>query len=192
MSLTDTDLETVRQLYTEVQNWARHYEQLVVNANVLIVSASLIFVGLAFGEKIKLHESYALLAIPVIMAIIGLVLTLTLFRLYADCIERLVRLEKLLGCDDSTRMRDIDGKGPLVPGDLHLIPVRKPTSVRFFVGLHITLLFAYIGLAIVRVQALEPEQIQPRNVSFIPAEASHERARLLAYEVEARECAAVV
>lgn len=147
-SLAEVDLATVRQLYGEVQNWTRHYEQLIVNANVLIVSASLIFVGLAFGDKVSRAESLALLVVPTFMAVAGIAMTLILFNLYALCIERLIRLESLLGCNDAERMAAIDGLGPLVPAQLHALPVQRPTSVRFFIGLHLMLMASYTVLAI--------------------------------------------
>jgi hypothetical protein len=150
-TLSEFDAATVRQLYSEVQNWARHYEQLIVNANVLIVSAGLVLVGLAFGEKVKPLESYALLAIPAVIALIGVAMTVMLFRLYRTCIERLIRLEKLLGCSDPTRMAALDGKGPLVPELLHRSPITYPTSVRFFLVLHLVLLAAYLLFAGVRL-----------------------------------------
>jgi uncharacterized membrane protein (DUF485 family) len=87
----------VPQLYSEAQNWSRHYEQLIVNANVFIVSASLIFVGLAFGDKVTSAQAVGLMAIPVAMTLIGIALTKTLFNLYAGCIKRMIRLENLLG-----------------------------------------------------------------------------------------------
>lgn len=148
--LSEPDLSTVRQLYTEVQNWTRHYEQLIVNANVLIVSSSLILLGLAFGEKISLGESYALFAIPLLMAGVGATITITLFRLYALCIVRLIRLEKLLGCDDAQRFAALDGQGALIPAELHQLPVSKPTSVTFFLGLYAVLSLCYALLALVR------------------------------------------
>ena len=149
-SLSELDLANVRQLYGEVQNWTRHYEQLIVNANVLIVSASLIFVGMAFGEKVSRWESLALLVVPTFMAVAGIAMTLMLFNLYALGIERLIRLESLLGCNDAERMAAIDGLGPLVPAQLHALPVKLPTSVRFFIGLHLLLLASYVVLAILK------------------------------------------
>jgi hypothetical protein len=145
--LDDHDIATVRQLYSEAQNWTRHYEQLIVNANVLIVSACLIFVGLAFGDKVTASQSLALMAIPIGMAVIGIVLTRTLFNLYAACIERMIRLEDILGCFDSTKLQQIDGKGPLLSVELMALPVKAPTSVRFFIGMHVLLVFAYVGIA---------------------------------------------
>lgn len=147
-TLSEADLTTVRQLYGEVQNWTRHYEELIVNANVLIVSASLIFVGLAFGDRVTREESFALLVVPILMAVTGLAMTHTLYRLYALCIERLIRLEKLLGCGDAQRMAAIDGLGPLVPAQLHVLPVRRPMSVRFFIGLHLILVASYAAFAL--------------------------------------------
>jgi hypothetical protein len=146
-TITEFDAATVRQLYSEVQNWARHYEQLIVNANVLIVSAGLVLVGLAFGDKVKPLESYALLAIPAVIAMVGIAMTVMLFHLYRTCIERLIRLEKLLGCADPVRMAGLDGQGPLVPELLHRIPISYPTSVRFFLVLHLVLLAAYVLFA---------------------------------------------
>lgn len=145
--LDDHDVTTVRQLYSEAQNWTRHYEQLIVNANVLIVSACLIFVGLAFGDKVSATQAIALMIIPIGMAVIGVVLTRTLFNLYAVCIERMVRLENLLGCFDGAKFQSVDGQGPLLPIDFMTLPVNKPTSVRFFIGMHGLLIVAYIGIA---------------------------------------------
>jgi hypothetical protein len=149
-TLTEFDTATVRQLYTEVQNWARHYEQLIVSANVLIVSAGLVLVGLALDEKVKPLESYTLLIIPAIMALVGFAITIMLFRLYRTCIERIIRLEKLLGCADPLRMSPFDGQGPLVPDSLHRTPIAYPMSVRFFLIMHLVLLVGYIIFAIIR------------------------------------------
>ncbi|MDD2720031.1 MAG: hypothetical protein PHH47_01835 [Gallionella sp.] len=145
--LDDHDVATVRQLYSEAQNWTRHYEQLIVNANVLIVSACLIFVGLAFGDKVTAAQSVALMAIPIGMATIGIILTRTLFNLYAACIERMIRLENLLGCFDGAKLQSVDGQGPLLSVGLMALPVKAPTSVRFFIGMHVLLIFAYVGIA---------------------------------------------
>lgn len=120
--LDDRDVETIRQLYTEAQNWTRHYEQLIVNANVLLVSASLIFVGLAFGDKVSTLQARIILAIPMLMTFAGFALTETLFNLYASCIARLIRLETLLGCFDATRFEAIDNGGPLLSPALAQLP----------------------------------------------------------------------
>lgn len=149
-SLDERDVETIRQLYTEAQNWTRHYEQLIVNANVLLVSASLIFVGLAFGENVSTLQARIILAIPILMAFAGLTLTETLFNLYASCIARLIRIETLLGCFDSTRFEAIDNGGPLLSPALAELPVRHPTSARFFLGLHILLVGVYLALLALR------------------------------------------
>lgn len=146
-SLSEHDLATVRQLYGEAQNWTRHYEQLIVNANVLIVSACLIFVGLAFGDKVTTGQSLALMLIPMGMALIGMVLTHTLFRLYAACIERMIRMERLLGCFDAARFNPVDGQGSLLPGAMQSLPVQQPTSVRFFHAMQGLLILAYAGMA---------------------------------------------
>jgi hypothetical protein len=74
--LSETDLETVRQLYTEAQNWARHYELMVVNTNVLLISASSIYIGNALGDKPD--RAAMVLGIPMVMSLIGFVLTSTL------------------------------------------------------------------------------------------------------------------
>ncbi|MCV2350247.1 hypothetical protein [Paucibacter sp. Y2R2-4] len=145
--LDERDLATVRQLYSEAQNWTRHYEQLIVNANVLIVSACLIFVGLAFGDKVTLTQALAMMAIPIGMAVIGMVLTQTLFKLYAACIERMIRFERLLGCFDASKFQSVDHQGPLLSVDLMALPVKAPTSVRFFIGMHGFLILAYFGIA---------------------------------------------
>lgn len=144
--LDDHDLATVRQMYGEAQNWTRHYEQLIVNGNVLIVSACLIFVGLAFGDKVTALQASALMIIPFGMTIIGITLTNTLFNLYAVCIQRMLRLENLLGCFDPHRFDAIDKAGPLLPREFMTLPVKRPTSVRFFIGMHGLLGCAYVGI----------------------------------------------
>ncbi|WP_144290387.1 hypothetical protein [Chitinilyticum litopenaei] len=151
VALDECDAATVRQLYGEAQNWARHYEQLVVNANVLIVSACLIFVGLAFGEKISTAQSLMIIAIPVFMGIVGIVMTNTLFNLYAKCIERMIRFENFLGCFSEGRWQRIDGGGALLSPDLMALPVNKPTSVRFFLGMHGVLIASYVLLVGVKL-----------------------------------------
>lgn len=143
-TLSEADLATVRQLYGETQNWTRHYEQLIVNANVLIVSACLIFVGLSFGDKVSRVESVALLVVPIFIAAAGIAMTRILFRLYAVCIERLIRFEKLLGCGEPS----IDGEGPLIPAELHELPVKPPQSVNFFIYGHVLLIVSFTVLAV--------------------------------------------
>ncbi len=144
------DVETVRQLYTEAQNWTRHYEQLVVNANVLIVSAALIFVGLAFGERVSGVQARMILAVPVLMGLVGIALTETLFKLYASCVSRLVRLENLMGCFDPARFDAFDRGGPLLPREMMVLPASRPTSVRFFLALHALLVASYLFLLAAR------------------------------------------
>ncbi len=145
--LDDFDVSTIRQLYSEAQNWSRHYEQLIVNANMLIISACLIFVGLAFGDKVTARQAFALLTIPFVMGGLGIVLTETLFNLYATCIKRMIRLENLLGCFSESKFQTIDGNGPLLPLDLASLPIRRPTSVRFFLGIHVFLAVSYLLIA---------------------------------------------
>jgi uncharacterized membrane protein (DUF485 family) len=147
LPLDEQDVSTVRQLYSEAQNWSRHYEQLIVNANVFIVSASLIFVGLAFGDKVIPAQAVGLMAIPMAMALIGIALTTTLFNLYAGCIKRMIRLENLLGCFCSAKLETVDGLGPLLPIDLMKLPVEMPASARFFIGLYVLLALSYVGIA---------------------------------------------
>lgn len=148
--LTPAQRRNVRQQYTEVQNWTRHYEQLIVNANVLIVTAGLVLFGLAYGEGVNRLERAALMVVPIVMSMVGLTMTQTLFRLYRMCIERLIRLERLMGCHDSESLNRIDGQGALVPEALHSLPIKRPTSVNFFLGLHAVLLLAFVILTGVR------------------------------------------
>lgn len=145
-NLDEHDFATVRQLYSEAQQWTRHYESLVVNANVLLISASLIFVGLAFGNNVSTAEAVMILGISLMMTIVGIALTQTLFGLYASCIERMIRLEHLLDCYDGDKFADIDGKGPLLAKALAVLPVRRPASVRFFFGLYVLLIVSYLAL----------------------------------------------
>jgi len=147
LSLDEQDISTVRQLYSEAQNWSRHYEQLIVNANVFIVSASLVLVGFAFGDKVTPAQAVGLMAIPITMTLIGIALTKTLFNLYAGCIKRMIRLENMLGCFSPAKFETVDGLGPLLPIDLMKLPVEMPASARFFFVLHALLFLSYAGIA---------------------------------------------
>jgi len=80
------------------------------------------------------------------MTFAGFALTETLFNLYASCIARLIRLETLLGCFDSKRFDAIDNGGSLLSPALAELPVRRPTSARFFLGLYILLVGVYVAL----------------------------------------------
>lgn len=153
-NLDEHDFATVRQLYSEAQQWTRHYESLVVNANVLLVSASLIFVGLAFGDKVSNMQAALILGVPLLMATAGVLLTQTLFRLYATCIERMIRLENLLSCYDGTRFAGIDDGGPLLSTSLMALPVRRPASVKFFNWLYVLLMVSYLSLMVIKFGGL--------------------------------------
>lgn len=148
--LGEHDVATVRQLYGEAQNWSRHYEQLIVNANVLIVSACLIFVGLAQGEKATRLESLGLLAVPVAMGVVGVFMTKMLFNLYRHCIARMVRYERLLGCYDPARTAVVGEHEALLPLALADGHADMPASVRFFIGLHLLLVLSYLGMGMAR------------------------------------------
>ncbi len=139
------DFNTVRQLYSESQQWARHYEGMIVNANVLIISASLVFVGLAFNERMTPIFSALILSIAVIMSLFGYALTKMLFRLYADCIERMIRYENIMNCYDINRFDMVDGLGALLPHTLMSLPVEPPASVKFFERLYYMLTTAYMA-----------------------------------------------
>jgi hypothetical protein len=88
----------------------------------------------------------AFIAVPMILALIGLALTRTLFSLYAACIERLIRYENLLNCYDDTKLSTFDNVGSLLEPSLHRLPVAPPASVRFFKYLQLLLLAVYVGL----------------------------------------------
>lgn len=148
--LNDKTLDTIRQLYGEAQNWARYYEQTIVNAGVLIISACLIFVGLAFGDKATSQQSVWMLGIAGCMNAGGIVLTLTLFRMYAICVERMIRYEDLLDCYDVALMKSIDGKGSLLPVAMQNLPVRRSILVNFFLALHGFLILVYLVIGTVR------------------------------------------
>jgi hypothetical protein len=98
---------------------------MIVNSNVLIISTSLVFVGLAFGERVLPFQAKVILIIPTIIGIVGIALTQTLFKLYAACIERLIRFEKLLGCFDPIKFNFIDQNGSLLPLSL-MVPHFRP------------------------------------------------------------------
>jgi hypothetical protein len=149
-ALDEHDFATVRLMYAEAQQWARHYEQLIVNANVLIVSACMIFIGLALGERLGAGELNLLLLSPIVISVFGMLLTRMLFSLYSTCIERLARIENLLNCFDAEKFRPIDGKGPLLDVSLARRPVPMPPSVMFFLLLYWALLFVFALLYILR------------------------------------------
>jgi len=54
---TEITIDTARQLHGEAQSRARHYELLMGNANVLIISAAMIFLGLAMGDHLTAIQS---------------------------------------------------------------------------------------------------------------------------------------
>src|SRR5262245_7749557 len=99
-ALDEHDFSTLRTLYSQAQDWARHYESLVVSMNVFLISASSVFVGLALGNSVSLGGAALFIAVPIILSVLGLALTQTLFSLYAACITRLIRYENLLNCYD--------------------------------------------------------------------------------------------
>lgn len=86
------------------------------------------------------------------MAPVGFVLTQTLFNLYAVCVRRLIRLENLMNCYDFDRFDAIDGAGPLLELSMMKLPVRRPTSVRFFLGLQF--LFAGVITVLIVIRAV--------------------------------------
>lgn len=133
--LDDHDFSTVRQLYSEAQQWARHYELLIVNMNVMLISSGVILLGLGLGESTMRHGAL-LFTIAAALAAIGMLLTWTLFRLYAACIGRMIRTENLLNCYDTERFNTIDGAGAMLPVELSRTPVPRPASVTFFLSLH--------------------------------------------------------
>jgi hypothetical protein len=146
-SLDRHDFDTVRQLYTEAQQWARHYEMLVVNGNVFLVSASLVVVGFAFESNSKRLGGAALFVAAGAMAAIGFLLTQMLFRLYAQTIRRMIRLENLLNCYSQELLSEY--RETLLDRSLMQWPVSRPTSVRFFVALHAALFVLYFVASVV-------------------------------------------
>jgi hypothetical protein len=147
--LDEHDFKTIRDIYGQAQNWARHYDSLVVSVNVVLVSASMIFVGVALRGEGIFGRSPLVLMVPVMMSIIGLVLTRMLFNLYAACIVRLIRIENLLNCFDPEKFNGIDGAGSLIPSWLMKQPPAWPPTVRFFVTLHGLLMLVYAAVLIV-------------------------------------------
>src|SRR5262249_34568773 len=130
-------------------DWARHYESLVVSMNVFLISASSVFVGLALGGSISLGRAALFIAVPMVLSVLGLALTQTLFSLYAACITRLMRYENLLNCYDDTKIRTVDAIGSFLEPALRKLPVARPASVRFFSGVQVVLLAIYVGLVVV-------------------------------------------
>jgi hypothetical protein len=144
--LGEHDFATIRQLYSEAQLWTRHYEMLIINANVMLISASLIFVGIAFTDRVGPRKTALILSAPVLMALVGMVLTRTLFGPYGGCLRRLIRLENLLNCYDETKLSGLDDNGSMLETSLMSLPVALPMSARFFVGLYMLLMIIYLAL----------------------------------------------
>lgn len=147
-ALDDHDVQTVRQLYGEAQQWSRHYETLIVNVNVLLVSSGLIFLGLGLNKDMSARYAIGIFVAAGLVSATGILLTATLFKLYASCVNRMMRLENLLNCFDPVRFNTVDGLGALLPKELARFPVQAPPSVRFFFGLHAVFIaiFAVLGL----------------------------------------------
>jgi hypothetical protein len=151
--LDEHDFKTVLELYAHAQAWARHYDTLVVSGNVVLVSASILFVGLAVRERLPGLLGPALLAMPILLSLVGVGLTRTLFGLYADSVERLIRFENVLNCFDSTKLRDVDSCGSFLPRSLMTLPIHSPASVRFFYVLYLGLMVGYTLLISLRLQS---------------------------------------
>lgn len=138
--MSDSGRQLVRQLYGEAQQWARHYEALLVQANVLIVPVALGFLGFAFAtDKASQIERATAIVVSAMMAALGFLLVRMLFGLYATTIERMIRLERSLGCFDADVGNRLDGGGALLADDLAVLPVKEPPSVRFFKNVYRTL-----------------------------------------------------
>jgi cytochrome c biogenesis protein CcdA len=142
---------TVRQLYSEAQNWTRHYEALLVNAGVFIVTISLGFLAFAFSEKAGTFERYLAIGVPILLSSVGLALVRTLFKRYAISIERLIRYERILGCFDPVVGKALDGGEALLPDFLQRVPISQPPSVRFFYFVFALQIVTFVVLLIWRV-----------------------------------------
>lgn len=147
-ALDDHDVQTVRQLYGEAQQWSRHYETLIVNVNVLLVSSGLIFLGLGLNKDMSARYALGIFVAAAIISATGILLTRTLFKLYASCVARMMRLENLLNCFAPGRFDAVDGQGPLLPRELARLPVTAPPSVRFFFVLHTAFIVTFVVLGI--------------------------------------------
>ena len=146
--LDDHDFNTIRDLYGQAQNWARHYETLIVSTNTFFVSASTVFIGLSFKEGSTTIRFLPLLITPILMSVIALLLTRSLFSLYANCVLRLILYENLLNCFVPRKIPTTLWNGRLLPTTMAELPVRWPASARFFRVLHISLLVSYVLAAL--------------------------------------------
>lgn len=144
--LDEHDVTTLRQLYSEAHNWARHYQETIVNTNVMMISAQLIFFGLLLDRDVNSAAviGRALALAPIALGLIGILLTLTLFRLYRRVVGRMVRCENLLNCFDDKKLRDFDDMGSLL--DPRLMRVEMPPTVKFFGAVYVVLIIAYVFL----------------------------------------------
>jgi hypothetical protein len=145
-ALDEHDFQTVRQVYSEAQQWARHYEMLIVNMNVMLISSGVILLGLGIGESAT-RRGGLIVIVACALALIGVLLTWTLFRLYGSCIRRMARVENLLNCFDGERFNRIDAAGSLLPIELARLPIPLPASVKFFMSLHGVFLCIFGALA---------------------------------------------
>jgi hypothetical protein len=145
--LDEHDFKTVRELYSQAQNWTRHYETLLVSTNVLLVSAASLFVGLALRDNQPTQKVLALLGVPVLLSVVGIMLTRTLFKLYASCVKRLIAYEDVLNCFTPLKKLTLPWGASLLPPTLMALPVKLPLSARFFLSLHSLLIVVYVVLA---------------------------------------------
>jgi|HigsolmetaAR202D_1030399.scaffolds.fasta_scaffold42583_1 hypothetical protein len=147
-SAPNTPLVLIDRLYVEAQQWARHYEALLVNTNVFIVTISLAFLGIAFSDKVAGVVRSLAMMVPIVLCIVGLALVWTLFTLYAQCVERLIRYERAMGCFDEEVGNGLDGAGSLLPLELSKLPVKRPPSVHFFNWTYLILLAVFLTLMV--------------------------------------------
>jgi hypothetical protein len=145
--LDEHDFKTLRELYSQAQNWTRHYETLLVSTNVLLVSAASLFVGLALRDGQPSQKVLALLLVPVLLSVVGLLLTRTLFKLYDSCVQRLIAYENVLNCFAQLKSLSMPWGSSLLPPTMMALPVKLPLSARFFLSLHSLLIVVYVALA---------------------------------------------
>lgn len=130
----DSYEKVIFSLYNEAQQWARHYEFLIVQTSIFIISISLGFLSYSFSSKdgdsiIKLSS----ILISFFLTILGFLIIRMLFSLYKTTIERMIDYESILGCYDPDFANEIGfSRKTLLPENLKITPIEESPVFRFF------------------------------------------------------------
>jgi len=112
----------------------------------MLVSAATLFVGLATHDAGLFHIAGAVWALPILLSLVGLGLTYMLFTHYRFCIERIIVMENIMNCYDTSKLPAVFGGGSFNPSSLMKLPVTPPPSAKFFFALHTLLILVSVTL----------------------------------------------